>query len=164
MSCYTPTHQPTNWCINRKCHLIGFDEICSIKEVFAALDVIQYQRPSFRDGRELYCRISHPERLVQILQNWAGVEIHKALQTRFEQKRGRAEGDGLRGWEISLALNDLDSQNQLTDPTVLRYQVGRLKESNDMFEASKHLASRPNKVDTRASIRAQEKKHCTCRS
>lgn len=52
----------------------------SIEEVFAVLDVVQLQRPSFRDRRKINRRISHPERIVQILQNGAGVEVHETLQ------------------------------------------------------------------------------------
>lgn len=53
---------------------------CSIEEVLAVLDVVQFQRPSFRDGGKVNRRIPHPERIVHILQNRARVEVHETLQ------------------------------------------------------------------------------------
>lgn len=61
----------------------------SVEEVFAVLDVVQFQRSSFGDRREVDCRISHLKRFVKLLQDGTRVEVDEALRIQIEYEMAR---------------------------------------------------------------------------
>lgn len=55
---------------------------CLVEEILAVLDSLKLERAPGWDWREVDSREAQPYGLVQVLKDWARVQVHKALCTR----------------------------------------------------------------------------------